>query len=115
MSEIKPCPYCGKLAAKCEPSHYIYHEAFSVICLCGTGSRYAESAEKAIEIWNTRPIEDALRAELVKTQKALDLACYAIGEVSCPYKHDICKTPAESLVNGCVECWKEYFLKKAGK
>ena len=28
-----------------------------------------------IDTWNTRPIEDALRSELAKTQKAFDDAC----------------------------------------
>lgn len=69
--KLKACPSCGKLNAKCEPSHYVNHDAFSVFCVCGTSSRYAESKEKAIEAWNTRPIEDALKVELSEANKTI--------------------------------------------
>ena len=50
--------------------------------------------------------------------KALDLAC-AIAANGCPESYQICKYPGGSLGKanevGCVQCWKEYYLKKAGE
>ena len=53
MSELKPCPFCGSADIRTEP---------------GINLNYCDkcSAEANIEHWNTRPIEDALNAELLE-------------------------------------------------
>lgn len=65
--ELKPCPFCGGFKATIEP---VFIESFStprfcVICSdCGADSQVDLGQSGAEECWNTRPIEDALRAEI---------------------------------------------------
>ena len=58
MSELKPCPFCGSADIRTEP---------------GINLNYCDkcSAEANIEHWNTRPIEDALRARIAELEKDL--------------------------------------------
>lgn len=71
--ELKPCPFCGST----EVMAIWDGNAASITCACsGTGpyawmddrdrtkGRDAEVVEDAIRMWNTHPVEDALRAEL---------------------------------------------------
>jgi len=56
MSEIlRPCPFCGSADIRTEP---------------GINLNYCDkcSAEANIEHWNTRPIEDALRARIAELE-----------------------------------------------
>ena len=50
--------------------------------------------------------------------RALDMAC-EIAANGCPESYKECKYPDESLSKAnkvsCVQCWKEYYLKKAGE
>jgi len=55
MSELKPCPFCGELPTK----HRKYSEVDCRVWLCPL-----QSIVVPISQWNTRPIEDQLRAEL---------------------------------------------------
>lgn len=78
MSELKPCPFCGGLNQTIEGYlEYHFSEAFVQCDSCGARSETEEddllkkAKEKAIKIWNTRPIEDALRAENERLKKAL--------------------------------------------
>lgn len=82
MSELKQCPFCGSEA------HIVNDNVECSFCFV-----------TSLTDWNTRPIEDALRAELEKTQKALDMAC------------------GFTVLNAgeTVTHWKEYYLKMAGE
>lgn len=63
MSELKPCPHCNVVPE-------IIGGGVFAFCHC-----YAEEYEDGpfdINIWNTRPIEDALRAENAKLRAALE-------------------------------------------
>lgn len=78
MSELKPCPFCGGLNQTIEECfNYTFSEAFVQCDSCGARSEIEDNVspkkakEKAIKIWNTRPIEDALRAENERLKKAL--------------------------------------------
>jgi len=63
MSELKPCPFCGELPTK----HRKYSEVDCRVWLCPL-----QSIVVPISQWNTRPIEDQLRAELEKLGEAYD-------------------------------------------
>jgi len=61
--ELKPCPFCGSNALDC----YISDDTDSscVSCLdCKASTPPWLDARSAHEHWNTRPVEDALRARL---------------------------------------------------
>ena len=73
MGKLKPCPFCGESGAL----RRIINDRF-VVC-CKNGKCYmivqndiATTPEKAIEIWNTRPIEDTMQIKINKLQKELD-------------------------------------------
>lgn len=77
--ELKPCPFCGgmptlesHLADMEEPGWAFVH------CPCGGEAEMSDYESQAIEGWNTRPIEDALRAELAQARarnKLLEKIC----------------------------------------
>lgn len=51
----KPCPFCGKEPFQCPTA------LGRIICIC-----VSCGVSMGIEFWNTRPIEDVLRAEWVQ-------------------------------------------------
>lgn len=57
--ELKPCPFCK------DGTPNITHRfiGITIRCSCGAHSEYFNTEEEAINAWNTRPIEDALRQE----------------------------------------------------
>ena len=62
MSELKPCPFCGR-----QP----YESGGYVSChteLCLANADYHEPAIGPITDWNTRPIEDALRKRIAELE-----------------------------------------------
>lgn len=79
--KLKPCPFCGGEAE-------IIDDAMGTISRCrrcgaenGNGV-YGEDGHKlAVKDWNTRPIEDAFKAENKRFRKALDTIC-AIYEIN---------------------------------
>jgi Lar family restriction alleviation protein len=59
--ELKPCPFCGR------KPYYEVSDDFHIVC-CSGGEACevgfsGETKDEAIAKWNTRPIEDNLRAE----------------------------------------------------
>ncbi len=66
MSELKSCPFCGR-----QP----YESGGYVSChteLCLANADYHEPAIGPITDWNTRPIEDALRARAERAEKMVE-------------------------------------------
>lgn len=74
MSELKPCPFCGEdnLMVLQRSGAGIYGPRLQ----CGTCNTIrlmvADEPSPAIDEWNHRPVEDALRAELEAMKKATD-------------------------------------------
>ena len=66
--ELKPCPFCGG-KAKCIEYYGLFHV---ICCDCYIAGRDRPSIDGAIEAWNTRPIEDALKAENARFREALE-------------------------------------------
>lgn len=62
MSELKPCPFCGHneyLETQYENGdHWVYCD------YCGATGSVHVGDNSEFDLWNTRPIEDALRAEV---------------------------------------------------
>ncbi|CAK0753277.1 hypothetical protein CCP3SC15_1930006 [Gammaproteobacteria bacterium] len=64
MTELKPCPFCGAPGALYKSGDGPYDRAGCDLECHG----FPEMIEK----WNTRPLEDALRAELAQEKDDLD-------------------------------------------
>lgn len=66
MTEFKPCPFCGSADIHDDDSSWFW-------CMdCGYGFEYGSGWKTGwVEQWNTRPIEDALRAEVEQLRSEL--------------------------------------------
>ena len=66
MSEIlKPCPFCG--------SNKVTETMTQAVSTCGCINADPFSYDyPTVEIWNNRPMEDKLRAEIERMRKALE-------------------------------------------
>ena len=60
MSELKPCPFCKHFAGFSVILPYEEYPGHVACMFCG--------AETPFDIWNTRPIEDALRARIAELE-----------------------------------------------
>lgn len=89
MSELKPCPFCGGQPdireQKADGINY-GRDGFVVTCyecepdeIC---SVFRDIEECAIDAWNHRPIEDALRAEIERLKGALTEARDSLMTIS---------------------------------
>ena len=67
MSEMKPCPFCGSTDIKLHDE--ITHAVWCQECFAEMPSIDIESA---VELWNTRPIEDELRARIAELEAESD-------------------------------------------
>jgi len=79
MTELKPCPFCGK------DSTEIYRDDSGWwYALCGNCQHEGTpdlGKSGAREAWNTRPIEDAMRAEIERLRAKLQAVASFMDEV----------------------------------
>jgi transcription initiation factor TFIIIB Brf1 subunit/transcription initiation factor TFIIB len=81
MDELKPCPFCGCQKIETDPEWGIY----CTDCGWGFSYEYMDSQEEINAVpgqWNTRPIEDELRALNVKAHRIISLALKVIENSS---------------------------------
>ena len=76
MGEIKPCPFCGSTDIKLHDE--ISHAVWCQECFAEMPSIDIESA---VELWNTRPIEDALNARIAELEEKQRWRVVANGEL----------------------------------
>jgi hypothetical protein len=71
MSELKACPFCR--VTKGIKIIQLDRSNWEVFCEnCRSGQSYFASKSTAMEWWNTRPIEDALRKERDELREMVD-------------------------------------------
>lgn len=83
---LKPCPLCECTHFYKWYDHDVDDFPYSIVCRNGDCQTegYA-TAEEAIAAWNTRPIEDALRAEIFLLKKQRDLLAKVASSVDCSW------------------------------
>ena len=84
--ELKPCHRCGKAAE--HGDRYDGQQTVTDYGACRCSNRYCPESgfNYDVEIWNTRPIEDALREQIKVAVAALDsISKYPLGHHA-PYK-----------------------------
>lgn len=65
--ELKPCPFCGK-----SPHINFANNVWCVNPLCFMGDGDDDGTFAPRDLWNTRPVEDALRRELAAAREAIE-------------------------------------------
>lgn len=73
--ELRECPFCKCTVKMCHDtaSDYLKDWTYHVECPnCEIETGRYTAAEEAVRDWNTRPIEDALRAENARFREALE-------------------------------------------
>lgn len=69
--ELKPCPFCG--SSHIRNIENGMGQNLTGCNSCGSRITYQiEDLELAAKVWNTRPVEDALRAENERLREALE-------------------------------------------
>ena len=72
-NELKPCPFCGGKARKFREATIPPGEEY-VVCLksSGVNPTCRNDAVLKVDAWNTRPLEDELRAEAASGERWAD-------------------------------------------
>lgn len=93
-----PCPYCGKDNTTLQTTVSVRHR----LCKsCGARGPIFYKEEKAdYPSWNTRPIEDALRAENERLKSKLDKALDKIFQIQEDWESEGCVCAACGICAG---------------
>lgn len=101
MEDLKPCPFCGK-TDKLEKEMFLdlVGWLYRVKCnRCPNTEPIMGSMEDAVKLWNTRPVEDALKAEVERLKEELD-AQKSVSKIAYSDIKWLCEE---------VEKWKKMF------
>jgi len=61
---LKHCPHCGPFQSYCDVVQSDINHRWQVFCgRCGSSSGSCRTEDKAIELWNQRPVENLAIAE----------------------------------------------------
>lgn len=108
---LKPCQ-CSFDDAKIE-NHLPERNIWRIYCPnCGMCTDYVDSREEAIEVWNCRPIENALQADVDRLRRllpdvimSLRLSLDAMGD--CDHSVNICVCPERELLDNVKAALKD--------
>ena len=117
MSDLKPCPFCGKdpnqTTAELGDRPCFYYECDNPKCHAAEMG-WHDTEQEAIDSWNNRPIEDALRKEIdmlkqenAKLEKLNSAALERLSYHACPSDRNNYGQPCNDS-DDCVACWREY-------
>ena len=70
MTDLKPCPFCGK-QVKISQSYLSFRYFIDCEDCCST--KVHDTQKEMTEFWNTRPAEEALKAEVERLKSKLTL------------------------------------------
>ena len=85
MSDLKPCPFCGKdpnqTTAELGDRPCFYYECENPKCHAAEMG-WHDTEQEAIDAWNNRPIEDALQARIDELEKQVEWHLFDIDNVN---------------------------------
>lgn len=90
MDELKPCPFCNGTHS-INVINFFTRDSYRKCDICGAEAPEAKKTEEAAKVWNTRPAEDALKAELDKCKKVLSGICFEKSAMICKFAPESCK------------------------
>jgi Lar family restriction alleviation protein len=105
--ELKACPFCGS-----DKIHLVAGMGYYVKCLgCGQDTNICDYAKEAVTVWNTRPIEDALRKEIEELKMTEELKANRWGEIRTRLIKDFA---TDDLIefSAHANAWAAYIAKK---
>ncbi|HNX37050.1 MAG TPA: Lar family restriction alleviation protein [Candidatus Cloacimonadota bacterium] len=118
--ELKPCPFCGSkphhITADLLTRPCFYYECENKTCHASEKG-WHDTEQEAIDAWNSRPIEDALRSRIVELEaenerltKAMEKAIGIID--GCPTDEYVCPKllEEETIRSRCDRCIKLYLM-----
>lgn len=76
MTESKRCPFCGKEQSE---NNFFSCDGYPQACGCWEETQTGEEAE---QVWNTRPIEDALNARIAELEAELKITDELLKEAT---------------------------------
>lgn len=90
--ELKPCSFCGEAELVCyqgnkaigTPNALYWYKIVCMKCFCQTGERserLTDVRKLLAEDWNTRPIEDELRARVKELEEHNTMLEQALHEI----------------------------------
>jgi hypothetical protein len=86
--ELNPCPFCGNVGELTRSLTSGKYYCQCSVSNCGfVDTNDYDNVETAIEVWNTRPIEDELRVELTALKIAIKEAMKEIEMEACKLSH----------------------------